>query len=186
MKNLILITFIALIFSVEIKAQDSTSSEKKDKFVKVGFSERSFNNSRIEDVGAMLGLEVSYGLEVQKNLTASLFASSHWKTLSETEDLGYHELAIWFDYHPANFYIGAAPVFVSIVLDEEIIRNSQSVTETSSKNGIGIEGRIGYSISLFRGVELYIEAKYSKVNIDSDADDKWDIGTAGFSIGFLL
>lgn len=185
MKNLVLIILMALISLIEIKAQDSTS-DKKEKFFKVAFSERSFNNSKIDDVGAMFGLETSYGLEVQKNLTASLFASSHWKTLSETEDLSYYELAIWFDYHPANFYLGAAPVFVSISLDEKIIRNSQTVTETYSKSGIGIEGRIGYSISLFRELKLYLEAKYSKVNIDSDADDKWDIGTAGFSIGFLF
>lgn len=179
------ICLLAIVFCVVqgTNAQDSNevSSSRistKEKYVKIGVCERTFNNSNLEYIGVMWGFETQGGVEIQKNLTAELQGSMAWKKISNDEKFHNWELAIIFDYHPADFYLGIGPAFVSIEYDTKVVNNNIASWKTYSENAIGFEGRIGYLI----GKNFYAEVKYSMVNIH-DGDERIDVGTAGVSIG---
>lgn len=183
MKKIICFVAILLCIVQRTNAQNSntdSSSENqpKEKYAKIGLCERVFNNSDLKYVGTMFGFEAQGGVEIQKNLTAELQTSMVWKKLSDDEKFKNCELAIIFDYHPADFYLGAGPALVFLEYNTEVVNNNISSWETYSENAIGFEVRIGYLI----GKNFYAEAKYSMVNIH-DGEDSIDVGTAGASIG---
>jgi len=180
MKNSILI--ISLVFCVQFINANANDSEKEQYF-QFGITERTFNNSDLNDVGTMWGLESSYGIEVQNNLTATIFGSFHYVEISSDERLRYQELAVWFDYRPAGFYLGVSPTFTIVtVLTRRENQMGGEVWDTYSKNALGFSGRIGYRVQIKDDIGVYFEAKYSKVKIESDSGDL-EIGTAGFSAG---
>lgn len=184
---LVFLTILMLVCmgGYEVFGQESSndSTIQKVKYVKIAFSERNFNNSLFNDVGILWGVEVQGGIEIKKDLTAELHISRHWKKVNKDEKFQTAEVAVLFDYHPADFYLGIGPALASVTYSvNEKNEYGISIWKDYSENAIGFEGRIGYETELFWDVKLYIEVKYSKINIEDDGE-KTDVGTTGVSFG---
>lgn len=191
MKKLIfIITILCMSFQIfaQTASEDSVSSDKRKRYWKISFSDMNFNNSGLNnEVGTMFGLQTAGGIEIQRNLTAELNVSEYWKKINSNKKLNVSSLAVFFDYHPANFYIGAGPVFEYIELREKVQNTSNDYYhwERYSKQALGFGFRLGYTIRLGNFAKLYGELNYSKINVDDDSNNI-NIGTTGGAIGFLF
>ena len=126
------------------------------------------------------------GVEIIKDLTAELCLANHWKKLDSDEKFKYWEAAVIFDYHPAHFYLGAGPAFVSFTneyYDTSIPGFPQ--WHSYSDYAIGFTGRIGYEIRLAQQFHLYWEIKYTNVTLE-DGGEKLEVANFGTSIGLRL
>ncbi|MEK6833315.1 MAG: outer membrane beta-barrel protein [Nanoarchaeota archaeon] len=181
-KILILGILVAFVTNFVVSAQDPNL--EREKYYKLGFVVRTFNNSSLkEDIGGeFLGFEGCWGVEVQKNLTAELNTSMHWKKLDEGEKFRYREIGVLFDYRPSDFYLGIGPALASLETQYKVVNNNITSWDSYSDYAIGFSGRIGYIVHVSDKFNLYAEFKYSKINIEDDGE-KIDVGTAGVSIG---
>jgi hypothetical protein len=182
-RKLFFIILISIIGSGINYGQENQSNKKK--YLKVGFSARTFNNSDFRsEIGEFLGVEMQGGIYLTNSITSELIFSTFWKKLNSDEKFRYSEVGVMFDYHPADFYIGIGPQLAS--LEYKYYDNSISgfpQWESFSDYAVGIGGRIGYTIKISKGFGFYGEFKYSKIVIDDDGD-KVDVGTFGVSLGF--
>jgi len=166
---------------------EQVRDSKRETYVQLGFAARTFTDSGLKNqYGEFLGLETQVGVEVIKDLTAELSSANHWKKLDSDEKFKYWEVAVIFDYHPANFYLGAGPAFVSFkneYYDTSIPGFPQ--WHSYSDYAIGFTGRIGYEIRLAQHLHFYWEIKYTNVTLE-DGGEKLEVANFGTSIGLRL
>lgn len=184
-KNLmILVILLALLFTGldTIFGQD-TEKTSKEKYFKLGGSMRAFNNSDLKDeIGEILGLQSQAGIVIQKDLSAELIATQHWKKIDEDTKFKDSEFAFLLNYQPAYFYIGAGPALSLLTMKYAVINNSIRSWEYESYSAIGFLVKIGYYVLLTGDFNLYGEFQYSKINIEDDGI-KTDAGAFGISVG---
>lgn len=168
-------------------APEKESYSKRKTYLQLGFAVRTFTDSGLKNqYGEFLGLETQAGVEIIKDLTAELCLANHWKKLDSDEKFKYWEAAVIFDYHPAHFYLGAGPAFVSFTneyYDTSIPGFPQ--WHSYSDYAIGFTGRIGYEIRLAQQFHLYWEIKYTNVTLE-DGGEKLEVANFGTSIGLRL
>lgn len=175
-------------FSEETKTTpEKDSYSKRETYVQLGFAARTFTDSGLKNqYGEFLGFETQVGVEIIKDLTAELSWANHWKKLDSDEKFKYWEAAVIFDYHPANFYLGAGPAFVSFkneYYDTSIPGFPQ--WHSYSDYAIGFTGRIGFEIRLAQKLHLYWEIKYTNVTLE-DGGEKLEVANFGTAIGLRL